>query len=159
MNYRPLPGLAVFIAVTALIVWSHSSGRAQNSKISEAKDFKLPLYYPSTAGVQRIKTIIAGERWRFVTNGLVLLTKPGITNYRPDGTLEWIVTSPECTVDINTKTARGNTNLFFRTADNRVFQSGVGFLWQQSNSVLIVSNQAHTWIDKQALTKTAWTNK
>jgi hypothetical protein len=44
-------------------------------------------------------------------------------------------------------------------ADNRLMQTGVGFLWQQSNSVLIVSNQVRTWIDKQALNKTAWTNK
>jgi hypothetical protein len=158
MKRRSLIALTLWLAVATAIFWIDVSS-AQTSRITEAKDFKLPLFYPSTAGVQRIKTVIAGERWRFVTNGLVHLTRPGITNYRPDGTLEWIATSPECTVDINTKEARGSTNVFFRTADDRLFQTGVGFLWQQNNSVLIVSNQVRTWIDRQALTKTALTNK
>jgi hypothetical protein len=109
--------------------------------------------------VQKIKTVVSGEKWRFATNGIVHLIKPGITNYQPDGSIEWIATSPECTVEINTKVARGHTNIFFKTADDRFYQTGVGFLWQQSNSVLIVSNQVRTWIDKQALTKTALTNK
>jgi hypothetical protein len=158
MNPRSWIALAVLLVAPVALIWTNISS-GQTSKITEAKDFKLPLFYPSTAGVQRIKTVIAGERWRFVTNGLVHLTRPGITNYRPDGTLEWIATSPECTVDINTKEARGSTNVFFRTADDRLFQTGVGFLWQQNNSVLIVSNQVRTWIDRQALTKTALTNK
>jgi hypothetical protein len=158
MTRRPLIALTLLLALGWAIFWTGVLS-GQTSRITEAKDFKLPLFYPSTAGVQRIKTVIAGERWRFVTNGLVHLTRPGITNYRPDGTLEWIATSPECTVDINTKEARGHTNIFFKTADDRFYQTAVGFLWQQSNSVLIVSNQVRTWIDKQALTKTALTNK
>jgi hypothetical protein len=53
---------------------------------------------------------------------------------------------------MKTKLVRGNTNMYFHTADERLFLSGIGFLLQQTNRVLILSNQTYTWIDKQALT-------
>jgi hypothetical protein len=157
MKRNALAVLAI-LALVAALCWA-TSARAQATKLVMGTNFKLPVYYPSSNGVQKIKTVVSGEKWRFATNGIVHLIKPGITNYQPDGSIEWIATSPECTVEINTKVARGHTNIFFKTADDRFFQTGVGFLWQQSNSVLIVSNQVRTWIDKQALTKTALTNK
>lgn len=159
MKRTRIVSLAILAATLAAALMLPQPGEAQFSKITEAKDFKLPLFYPASNGVQRIKTVIAGERWRFVTNGIVHLIKPGITNYHPDGTMEWIAIAPECTVNVNTKEASGHTNIYFRTADSRFVQTGVGFLWKQSDSVLIVSNKVHTWIDKQALTKAASTNK
>ena len=158
MKRHALIASVLLLGGAIMFVFTHDL-RAQVSKLVEGKDFKLPVYFPASNGVRRVKTVVTGERWRFATNGIVHLTKPGITNYHPNGTLEWIATSPECTVDVNTKEARGNTNIFFKMADERLVQTGVGFLWQQSNSVLIVSNQVHTWIDRQALTRTASTNK
>jgi hypothetical protein len=69
------------------------------------------------------------------------------------------VVSPECLYDITTREVRGNTNMIFRTADERLYISGVGFLWQQTNTMLILSNQSFTWIDKRALGTNAFTDK
>ena len=158
MNRSAIVFFFLLLATAAALCWT-TAAHAQATKLVTGTNFKLPVYYPSSNGVQKIKTVVSGEKWRFATNGIVHLIKPGITNYLPDGSIEWIATSPECTVEINTKVARGHTNIFFKTADDRFYQTAVGFLWQQSNSVLIVSNQVQTWIDKQALTKTALTNK
>ena len=158
MNRSAIVFFFLLLALAAALCWT-TAAHAQATKLATGTNFKLPVYYPSSNGVQKIKTVVSGEKWRFATNGIVHLIKPGITNYLPDGSIEWIATSPECTVEINTKVARGHTNIFFKTADDRFYQTAVGFLWQQSNSVLIVSNQVQTWIDKQALTKTALTNK
>ena len=158
MNRRLVLFLSQLLSLAAALFWTAAT-HAQATKLVAGTNFKLPVYYPSSNGVQKIKTVVSGEKWRFATNGIVHLIKPGITNYLPNGAIEWIATSPECMVDINTKVARGHTNIFFKTADDRFYQTAVGFLWQQSNSVLIVSNQVRTWIDKQALTKTALTNK
>lgn len=117
------------------------------------KDFVLPDYYPTSNGVRRLKTRVSGTEARIITNGVFALKEPRLESYREDGTtLEWVAVSPECTVDMKTRSVRGATNMFFQTADEQMFLSGVGFLWQQTNSVLILSNQTHTWIDKKALT-------
>ena len=145
-------GLPLAVIACAVVFILNPDTLAQAPKLASGKDFKLPLYYPATNGVRSLKTVVTGTEWRFLNNGLVALTQPKITNYHPDGKLEWIVTSPECTVDVNTKEARGPTNIFFKTADERLFQTGVGFLWQHSTGLLILSNKVFTWIDRQALT-------
>jgi hypothetical protein len=119
------------------------------------RDFILPDYYPSTNGVRRLKTRVVGAEARFVSNGVFALKHPRIESYREDGaTLEWVAVSPECIVNMKSKVVYGRTNMFFHTADEQLFLSGSGFLWQQTNSVLILSNETRTWIDKQAMTNT-----
>ena len=121
------------------------------------KDFKFPDYYPSSNGVRQLKTLVTGSEAHFVSNNmnLVRLQQPRLTNYTPEGKLEWSASSPECTVNIATREVRGISNLFFQTADERLFVRGVGFLWQSNNSVLILSNQVFTRIDKSSLTNNA----
>ena len=116
-------------------------------------DFILPDYYPSSNGVRRLKTRVSGAEARMLSNGVFALKQTRLESYREDGTtLEWVAVSPQCVVDMKSKSVRGNTNLFYHTADEQLFLSCVGFLWQQTNSVLITSNDTRTWIDKQALT-------
>lgn len=130
---------------------------AADTKIGTGKDFKFPDYYPPSNGVRRLKTLVTGSEAQFATNdnSVIALKNPRLESYAPDGKVEWTATSPECTVNIKTKEVRGNTNMTFQTADDRWQQTGVGFLWQQTASLLIISNQSHTRIDKQALTNNA----
>ena len=144
--------LSLAAAVAAAILFHGADVYAQVPKLASGKDFKLPLYYPASNGVRALKTVVTGAEWRFVTNGVVALTQPKITNYHADGKVEWIVTSPECTVDVQSKEARGPTNIYFKTADERLFQTAMGFLWQHSTSLLILSNNVFTWIDRQPMT-------
>jgi hypothetical protein len=127
---------------------------AADAKIGTGKDFKFPDYYPASNGVRRLKTLVTGSEAHFMTNdnSVIALKNPRLESYAPDGKVEWTAMSPECTVNIKTKEVRGSTNLTFQTADEHFQQTGVGFLWQQSNSVLIIFDQSHTKIDKQALT-------
>lgn len=129
---------------------------AQN-QLGVGKDFTFPDYYPSSNGVARLRSKTKGEEYRFLSNNsLIMLTAPRIETFREDGeTLEWTAVAREATVEINTREVRGNTNMFFRTSDDRLFLSGVGFLWQASNSVLILSNKTFTWIDTQKLTNSS----
>lgn len=151
----PACAMAVFFCVAAIWI-----ARAQN-QLGVGKDFTFPDYYPSTNGLVRLRSIITGKEYRFLSNNvLIALTQPRIKSYREDGkTLEWSAIARDATVDINTREVRGTTNLFFRTADDTLFLSGVGFLWQQSNSVLILSNKTFTWIDTQRMTNTSSKNR
>lgn len=143
-------GLAMAMARGLL---AHGQIPLTTAKSDYVRDFVLPDYYPSSNGVRHLRTRVAGAEARILSNGVFALKQPRLESYREDGTtLEWVAVAPECIVDMKTKLVRGNTNMFFHTADEQLFLSGVGFLWQQTNSVLILSNQTRTWIDKQTLT-------
>jgi hypothetical protein len=107
--------------------------------------------------VRQLKTLVTGSEAHFVSNNMnvVRLQQPRLTNYTPEGKLEWSAFSPECTVNVATREVRGSSNLFFQTADEKLFVRGVGFLWQSNSSVLILSNQVFTRIDKSSLTNNA----
>jgi hypothetical protein len=128
---------------------------AQTPKIGVGKDFKFPDYYAPSNGVRRLKTLVTGSEAQLVTNNVVRLKNPRMESFTPEGKLEWTATSPECTVFVASREVRGDTNLFFRTGDERWFLSGVGFFWQQNSNVLTLFDQTFTWIDKQALTNSA----
>src|SRR5215208_1144836 len=110
---------------------------AQTAQFLPGKNFMAPEYYPATNGVLRLKHVVAGSEWKFIGKEIVSLMNPRLTNFTQDGKIEWTVASPECIVNMSTKEVNGNTNMVFRTADERLFISGVGFLWQQTNGILI----------------------
>ena len=132
---------------------------AAETKMGTGKDFVFPDYYPASNGVRRLKSVVAGKEAQPISNSIFALKFPKLTNYTIEGKVDWTASSPECTVNLNTREVSGNTNLVFETADERLRQTGVGFLWQQNSSVLIISNQSQTKIDKQALTNNAPTKQ
>lgn len=143
-------GLAVAMARGLL---AHGQIPQTTAKSDLVYDFVLPEYHPSSNGVRRLKTKVSGAEARILSNGVFALKHPRLESYREDGTtLEWVAVSPECIVNMKTRVVRGNTNMYFHTADEQLFLSGIGFLCQLTNSVLILYDQTHTWIDKQALT-------
>jgi hypothetical protein len=142
----------MFVVTCAVLLGGALVARAQLG-VGTFKGFRFPEYEPTSNGVKRLKTLVTGTEARLVTNGVFAVSEVLIQSFGKDGTsVLWTATSPACVVSLAAKEARGHTNVYFRTADERLFQSGVGFLWQQTNSLLIFSNQAFTWIDRQAMT-------
>jgi hypothetical protein len=164
MKSRPWIAMAAVVLLLAaaivLVVRSSSHRRpvpiepeeGDASVVRRPKGFKLVDYYSSTGGLQRIKSILTGSEGELLTNGLVFLTNPRIETYREDGVLEWVATSLDALVNREARVAVGTNLVSFRSGDTNFYQSGRGFLWQQTNSVLIVSNQSYTWIAQKALT-------
>jgi hypothetical protein len=152
MKLRPWTLLAATLITAWWGVLVHGQTTAKLS--GPGRDFKYPEYYPASNGVLQVKTLISGREAQAVSNNmsLIRLKDTTLTNYSPDGRVEWIVQSPECIVNVAAREVRGTTNMFFQTADEKFFLSGVGFLWQHTNSVLILLDQVSTWIDKNALT-------
>ena len=145
--------VAVIAMTMARGFLAHGQIPQTTAKSDLVQDFVLPDYYPSSNGVRRLKRRVTGAEARILTNNVFALKQARLESYGEDGTtLEWVAVSPECTVEMKTKVVRGNTNMYFHTADERLFLTGIGFLLQQTNNVLILSNQTFTWIDKQALT-------
>ncbi len=125
---------------------------AQFGGIDRAKGFKLPDYYSSPNGVQKLKSLLTGMEGGFVTNDVIFLINPRIEHYGEDGSLIGVATAMDALVNLRTRTASGTNMISFRNGNTNLFHAGRGFFWQQSNSFLIVSNQSYTWINRAALT-------
>ncbi len=136
------------VALSALGVGAAWLACAQIPRAGVGKDFMYPEYWPLTTGVARKKSVVRAEEYQLLTNNLAALTHARIDFYKTDGTnLEWSATAHEATVDINSRQVSGDEKVFFRTADDRLFVTGTGFLWQQTNSLLILSNNTFTWME------------
>jgi hypothetical protein len=127
---------------------------AQLTRSGRGRDFMYPEFYPLTSGVARKKSVVRAEEYEvFPTNNMAALWNARIEFFGPDGTnLEWTALAREAVVDLNTREVSGTNRVFFRTADDRLFVTGEGFLWQQSNSVLILSNKTFTWTETRTIT-------
>lgn len=155
-------GIVILLLAAAVVMVMRGVGKkrldpvepeeADSSATRRPKGFKLVDYYSNTGGVQRIRSVLSGSEGELLTNGMIYLVHPRIETYREDGTLEWVATSLDAFVNRESRLAVGTNLLSFRSGDTNFYQAGRGFLWQQSNSVLIVSNQSYTWIDQKALT-------
>jgi hypothetical protein len=127
---------------------------AQLARVGNAAGFTLPDYYPSTNGVQKLRTVLTGSQAQPLSNGVFLLTDPRIENYTQDGELEWVATSLDAVASIFTHSAWSTNHLVFKTADTNLVLKARGFLWRQAEGVLIVSNQT-TWIDRALFTNSS----
>jgi hypothetical protein len=107
-----------------------------------------PDYWPLTNGVARKKSVVTAKEYQLLTNNLAALTQARIDFYKKDGTnLEWSATAHEAEVNLNSRQVSGDEKVFFRTADDRLFVTGTGFLLLQSNSVLILRSNTFTWME------------
>ncbi len=85
-----------------------------------------------------------GERFR-CSAGVELETflKTGETNL--------VVQTPECTVDQRNKAVSASGALKVQSAGGRFVIEGTGFLWRQTNSSLVISNDVHTVVQPDML--------
>ena len=149
------------VAVTALGVGAAWLACAQLPRTGVGKDFMYPDYWPLTSGVARLKSVVRAGEYQLLTNNLAALTQARIDFYKPDGTnLEWSATAHEAVVDINSRQVSGDEKVFFRTFDDRLFVTGTGFLWQQTNGLLILYSNTFTWMELRTnTTSKSSTNK
>ena len=120
---------------------------AQSTTGGSGKDFKLPEY--DAQG--RLKSQVNGKGVKQLPNGQMLITTLHLETYRDDGKVEMIVEAPECLYDSKLRVASSAGEMKARQAGGKYTITGEGFEWQQTNSVLIISNRAHTIINKELL--------
>ena len=156
MTFRRQTSQMIFLAAFAMVVlgafWLTQRrvlAADPFRNVARAKGFKwAPGYYPATNGVQHPMAMVTGSEGRFLSNNIVFVSEPRIESFRQDGSLEWVATALDAFVNMTARTASGTNVICFRTADTNLYLSGRGFLWQQTNRVLILSNQTYTWFDR-----------
>ena len=138
-----LVSAVAFMATVALL-------RAQLPKGAAAKGFQYAWHDPKD---RKPKAIFSGATARQVTGSQLRITEFGMKILRDGKTnaVELIAQAPGCLFDLSTAIASSAGPVKAYTATTNFYIEGVGFFCQQSNRLMIISNQVHTTINKGAL--------
>ena len=123
-------------------------GRAQ-----VANDFVIPAETYEGVHQGQIKTKITGKQLRPAGNKRYVAKVLKIETFPETGTTnqaEITIEAPDCNFNTTNFTANSAGPLEMHSADGRLRMSGVGFQWEKhgTNSILMVSNQVHTTIQR-----------
>ena len=134
---------------TALLMWFVvGSGYGQGSR--PARGFKVEAYFQAPHENQ-LKWHLEGATFTPLTNSQFLLNDTTLQTYREIGGGEFVIKAPECLYDSLHTNASSAGPLHVQTADGKFSIDGDGFLWDQPNSKLFISNHVHTVISRELL--------
>jgi lipopolysaccharide export system protein LptA len=149
------PALVVLALGLVMFAWP---GRTQ--PVVGGQGFKFTEYYDPPHETQ-LKSLLEGARAQRLPDGRIQVADAKYRTYRVTGEGEMTVEAPECFYNSGQRSISSSGPLHVQTADEKFSIDGVGFLWQQTNSTLLVSNRVHTIIHPEQLgpqTTTATTN-
>lgn len=142
MNDRTIIIAAILFFMAAAI------GRSQQIPVGgNATDFSSVEYYQAPHP-QQIKSRMSGAEADPIEGGLLRIRQLKLEEFDENGKLQFTVTAPECVYDPMKGVANSSGELYMRTGDSQVQVDGKGFLWRRTTSLLTISNQVQTVIDK-----------
>jgi len=145
---RRLSGLAVGMAVgLAVGAWwlAPLAAPGQPAPVSVVRGhFRAPEYDPENPN--QIRSLLSGVGATYQANGLILLNTLRWEGYTKDRQTNLIILGTNCVFDSRSKIAHSPDRLRLESGNGLFVVEGIGFLWQPTNSHLIISNQVHTRI-------------
>ena len=147
------------VALTALALALGSipqPGRAQ--PVVTGQGFKFTEYYDAPHETQ-LKAMLEGAKAERQPDGRVRLTDAKYRTFRETGEGEMAVEAPQCTYDPAQRSISSPGPLRVQTENGKFSIEGEGFLWQQTNATLEVSNRVHTTIHPELLSPQATTTR
>ena len=95
----------------------------------------------------QVKSLLEGDEAELQTSShQVLIRGLKLQTFNETGTTQMVVRAPHCFYDYVQKSVASDGHLEVRSGDGRFFFEGDGFLLQQTNSTLTISNRVHTLI-------------
>lgn len=131
----------VLAALTLGLTLSPSIGRAQPAVSGQG--FKFTEYFPAPHETQ-MKWMLEGAKAERQPDGRILGTEVKYLTFRETGGGEMTVQAPQCFYSREQRSLSSAGPLHVETADGRFAIEGEGFIYQQTNSTLWVSNRVHT---------------
>jgi lipopolysaccharide export system protein LptA len=127
----------------------------QVSSFGKGKNFKVALEsYPPPNG-QQIKSFLQGAEAEPQAGGRVVIRQARLQTFKVTGEPELLVETPECVYDSAAIQIHSAGALKVQTGDGRFLLEGRGWLWQQTNSSLAISNDVRTVLKPEALANPA----
>ena len=118
---------------------------AQELPLGLFREFSVPEYYDPPHETQ-VKSLLQGDEALPQDQGRILIKKLTLKTFREDGAGEFVMNAVNCLYDTRARKAASAGPLRIETADGRFSTEGEGFLWQERESVLTISNRVHTVI-------------
>jgi len=107
--------------------------------------FRVPEYYDKE-NASKLKSLLTGTAAAPQPDGTLRLATVQLVTFDLNGKTNLVFTGTNCVLDARHRIVYSADALAMRTGDGRLYVSGVGFLFRQTNSHVIISNQVHTII-------------
>jgi len=133
----------------ALVTLGLTSALAQPSATGIVENYTASDYYDAPHALQK-KWHIAGEKGEPRGENRFQLTGVKLESFRENGEREILIEAPDCLYDAVRRTASSPGRLKVQSGDGRFLIEGEGFLWQQTNSVLTISNRVRSSVQRIA---------
>jgi lipopolysaccharide export system protein LptA len=132
-----------------LLLLSAAQARAQN--VGEGRGFKFAEYYDPPHATQ-MKTLVEGDKAQPLNGGKTLsVTKAKVQTFRETGERDLTLEAPECVYERDEKSIHSPGHISVLAAEGKFAIAGDGFLWQQTNSLLLISNHVQTIVHPDLL--------
>ena len=122
-----------------------ADARAQALPLGYATNFSSVLYYESPHE-QQVKMKLSGAEASPLPGTLFDLKQMKVERFSADGKLEATVLAPQCIYAPLDGVANSAGHLELKSGDGKFHVEGDGFLWQQNESSLVISNHVRTVI-------------
>lgn len=146
--HRPpfsLSPLSLLVAAIIAVGCIASAQKLANVVVHEFGPVRLDYQDPPFESIPR--TILSGaEAEPLSSSHLIEIRKIQLQMLNTNGDVEMTITAPQCVLDLEKHEVNSSGKVEIRTADGKLLNSGEGFLWQQTNSVLYISNSMSTRI-------------
>jgi len=136
---------AVLSAVGCFLLFRISSSGQQ---VVQGTSLKLAEYYTNST---QMKALLTGSSAVPQGTGRTLVKNAKRLSFQTNGQPELTVEAPECLLDQQQHTLSSSGPLKVSTADGKFLIEGVGFTYDQTNSMLYISNQVHTVVHPEIL--------
>lgn len=135
------------VSSSLILILGARAGRAQEALTGHARDFTSVEYFDAPYEKQ-MKDRLSGTDAlpRPDNNGSVSIKNLKLETFNTNGSPDLVIEAPECVFDTINGVANSAGPLQVRSADGRYRITGLGFLWQQDDSALTISNQVKTVI-------------
>jgi hypothetical protein len=139
------PGMLLSAVLCALVGLAVAAD--QKPTASTVRGFQAPLEYYEAPHELQVKSFLEGTEAEPGADGVIQIRNAKLQTFREDGSKDMTVKAPQCVFDTRGHTVSSAGPLQVQTTN--VLVQGVGFLWQQTNSVLFISNQQVTTVTGQ----------
>lgn len=144
-------GLAGLLLVTASLAMAFVV-RAQQTATGHANDFTSVEYYEAP-NQQQVKTRLSGAEAVPQTGGLLVIKQLKLETFAPDGKSQLVIEAPDCVYDTMKNVASSPGEVYLQTGDGKIRVQGEGFLWQQTDQLLTISNRVHSVLETETESK------
>ncbi|MCU0784141.1 MAG: hypothetical protein MUF81_08890 [Verrucomicrobia bacterium] len=146
-NLKAKTSVAFLACAAALAgVWFGAGAQAQPS-IGTAEDFTTSEYFDAP-NEKQIKSLITGAEAQPQPGGRYLLKQLKLETFRATGEREIVIEAPACLYESVARTAGSAGRLQIQSGDGRFSVAGEGFLWQEREGRLTISNQVRAVIQR-----------